>query len=295
MTPFRTTIVALAFVVAQFRWLPGAGIVGRYRGLIVAGLLLLAGVAFVVWGLERAPQRFTLAQLAAGELSPLQSWIIVSGELTADSAQPPRYLYRLRDPQAPNASVIVVADFELPLGWQTISGQWTGTREGVPPGFPWVGYMEAEPVLAQEQPPPWIAIGLAGVALLLIGGSRTNYPTFFRETPGRAQRPVRSMPVGVRESWPEPGEIENGTLAFAPDGPVQLQSPGRGQVELRLHSAHTSADVGELRSLSGAQPALLLRRATGELMLGFESRADRDAAFGALVADAQRDLPGLGR
>ena len=268
---------------------------GRYRTAIVTALLLLAGVAFIVWGVERAPQRFTLAQLAAGELSPMQSWIIVSGELTADSVRPPRYLYRLRDPQAPNASVIVVAEFELPLGWQTISGQWTGTREGVPAGFAWVGYMEAEPVVAQEQPPPWIAIGLASVALLLVGGSRTSYPTFFRETPGRAQQPARSLPVSVRESWPEPGEVVNGMLVFPPGGPVQLQSPGRDHVELRLHSAHTSADVGELRSLDAALPALLLRRATGELVLEFVTRADRDAAFGALVADAQRDLPGLGR
>jgi hypothetical protein len=295
MTPFRIAIVAVAFVVAQLRRVPGAGIVGRYRGQIVAALSVLAAVAFIVWGLERAPQRFTLAQLAAGELSPLQSWIIVSGELTADSAQPPRYLYRLRDPQAPNASVIVVAGFELPLGWQTISGQWTGTREGVPAGFPWVGYMEAEPVVAQEQPPPWVAIGLAGLALLLVGGGRTSYPMFFRETPGRAQHPSRSLPVSVRERWPEPGEADNGTLVFSPDGPVQLQSPGREQVELRLHSAHTSADVGELRSLDRAEPALLLRRATGELLLAFASRADRDAVFSALVADAQRDIPGVGR
>lgn len=295
MSILRTAIVAIAFVVEQLRRLPGARTVGRNRGPIVTALLLLAAVAFIVWGVERAPQRFSLAQLAAGELSPLQSWIIVSGEITADSARPPRYLYRLRDPQAPNASVIVVADFELPLGWQTISGQWTGTREGAPAGFAWVGYMEAEPVLAQEQPPPWIAIGLASVALLLVGGSRTSYPTFFRETPGRAQQTPRSLPVSVRESWPEPGPVDNGTLAFSLDGPVKLHSPGREHVELRLHSAHTSADVGELRSLSDAQPALLLRRATGELVIGFATRADRDAAFGALIADAQLDLPGIRR
>jgi hypothetical protein len=291
----RTPIVAIAFVVEKLRQLPGVRAFGRHRVAIVTALLVLAAIAFIVWGLERAPQRLTLAQLANGELSPMQSWIIVSGELRNESSQPPRYLYRLTDPQAPNASMIVEATFELAPGWQTISGQYTGTRFGVPPGFNWVGYMEAEPIMAQEQPPPWIAMGLFGFALLIVVASRTTYPTFFRESPGRNERAASTLPVRVHESWPAPGEAVSGTLLFPPDGPVQLRSRDGEAVELRLHSPHTSADVGELRSLNSSEPALLLRRSTGELMLGFASRADRDASFTAVVADARRGVAAVGR
>ena len=296
MSVIRVPIVAIAFVFEQLKRLPGAGFVRRYGAPIVIALSLLAGVAFLVWGFERAPQRLSLAQLAAGELSPLQSWIIISGDLRAESSQPSRNLYRLTDPQAPSASMIVVAAFDLPLGRQTISGQYTGTRVGVPAGFNFVGYMEAEPVLAQEQAPPWIAIGLASVALLLFGSSRTTYPTFFRESPGRTERATRDIPVRIHSNWPASStDVETGTLVFPVDGPVQLHRPDEAALELRLHSAHTSADVGELRSLRDAEPALVLRPATGEIMLGFDSRADRDATFMAVVADAQRDVPAMVR
>ena len=294
MAALRIPVVAIAWVVEQFRRLPGAALVGRNRTLIVIALLLFAGIAFLVWGLERAPQRFTLAQLAAGELSPMQSWIIVSGDIRSEAVRPSRYLYRLTDPAAPNASMIVEANFELPSGWQTISGQYTGTREGVPPGFDWVGYMEAEPVLAPDQPPPWIAIGLASICLLFIAGSRTSYPMFFRESPGGAQRAVRDVRVRIHEAWPATGHVVNGTLGLRVDGPAELQIPGREPTQVRLHSVHTSADVGELRSFGRSEPAVLVHRSTGELVLGFDSRADRDAAYAALVADAQRDLPMMG-
>lgn len=295
MAAFRIPIVAIAYVVERLRQLPGAGILGRYQGHTVIGLLAIAAIAFIVWGLERTPQRFTLAQLAAGELSPMQSWIIVSGDLRTESVQPPRYLYRLTDPAVPGPSMIVEASFELPLGWQTISGQYTGTREGVPAGFSWVGYMEAEPELTEEHQPPWLAIGLFSIALLIVGGSRTTYPMFFRETPGGALRARNGMPIRVHGGWPASTEASPGRLEFSPGGPVQLEAPGEAPLELRLHSAHTAAEAGELRSLSAAEPALLLRRATGELMLSFDSRADRDATFAAMTWDAQRDLPQMGR
>jgi hypothetical protein len=291
----RTAVVAIAFVIEKLRHLPGLVVLGRFRVQIVTALLLLAAGAFVLWGLERAPQRLSLAQLANGELSQNQSWIIVNGDLRLESTNPPRRLYRLTDPQAPNASLIVVARFDLPAGWQTLSGQYTGTRERAIPGFNWVGYMEAEPVLAREQPPPWIAMGLFGLAVLVIGGSRTTYPTFFRERPGRVQRPDATLPVRIHESWPSPGGVEAGTLLFAPDGHVQLRVPDGQVADIRLHSAHTSAEVGELRTLDASEPALLLQRSTGELMLGFASRADRDATFGAFIADAQRAMQAVGR
>jgi hypothetical protein len=60
---------------------------------------------------------------------------------------------------------------------------------------------------------------------------------------------------------------------------------GRAQ-QLRLHSVHTGADVGELRDLSSSVPAMRLRQSTDELTMSFQSTADRDAAAAALRADA---------
>jgi len=284
----RLPLVAVGFVVDQLRRLPGSRFVGRYSFQIALVLTFGAAAALLVWGLERAPQRFTLAQLAAGELSPMQSWIIVTGELTPATSQTGEFRYWLTDPAAPNASMIVVSSFELPVGWTTLSGTYDGTREVVPAGLRWIGHMRAEPVLAQEQPPPWAAIllGLAGLSVGFAG--RVSYPTFFDEKPGRVLPRSATLTVGIRgANETHVGRVVPGTLRLHPGARVMLQTQGTGEQALRLHSAHTSVDTGELRWLSGSQPALRVKQAKGDLDIIFASRDERDAALAALTADAE--------
>jgi hypothetical protein len=57
-------------------------------------------------------------------------------------------------------------------------------------------------------------------------------------------------------------------------------------VDVRLHSAFTSVDVGMRRGLRFAEPGLRVRAADDDLILGFESRRERDAAFASLSAGA---------
>ena len=284
----RFPVVAFGFVVDRLRRLPGARTLGRHASLIAVGLLLAALVAFIVWGIERAPQRISLAELAAGALSPMQSWIIVSGQLSGpEPSHTSDFRYRLTDPAAPNATMIVTSSSELTLGWTTLSGTYVGTREGVPPGFRWIGQMQADRVLAQEQPPPWIALILAAAGLLVGVGGRFSYPTFFSETPDRSAPSAATLAVNVSGGTASREQLVPGTLRLQPGEPVILRLQGADEQRLRLHSAYTSVEVGELRGLSRSEPAIRVRQPTGDLDITFASRGDRDAAFAALAADAR--------
>ena len=286
MALFRFPLVAFGFAVERLRRLPGGHTVGEYAPAIAAGLLAASLVAFVAWGAERSPQRITLAQLEAGQLSSMQSWIIISGELSQEPSQTAGFRYVLVDPAAPNASMIVASEFELPVGWTTLSGTYVGTREVAPAGFRWIGYMRAEPVPAHEQPPPWIAILLAVAGLLVGFAGRFTYPTFFDERPRGTAPRTATLRVGIRGATEATAAgIVPGTLRLRPGAWVTLQIQGAAEQPLRLHSAHTSVDVGELRRLLGSDPALRVKQAKGDIDIVFASRDERDVAFAALTAD----------
>ena len=67
-----------------------------------------------------------------------------------------------------------------------------------------------------------------------------------------------------------------------------VELPGEAPRIIRLHSAHSGADAGVLRTLSTTEPALVVRPSTGELLFLFATDAARDAVYEALVADAAR-------
>jgi len=130
------------------------------------------------------------------------------------------------------------------------------------------------------------------LAVLWVIAGRTPYPVFFGDgsasaTALEATGP-KSLKVRVRaERELSDGQVVEGVLRLNSDGPVELRTPDFGTQQLRLHSARTSLEVGELRSLNAAQPALVVRPSTGELTISFAHTADRDAAVAALVADAE--------
>lgn len=290
----RFPLVAFAFVVQHLRRLPGGRLVARRASLVTTGLLLVAFVAFVAWGLQRAPQRVGLAELASGALSPMQSWIIISGELHEETSRTSDFRYRLADPAVPNATMIVVSSVELPVGPMTVSGTFLGPGERVPAGHRWVGQMRADPVMAQDLPPPWIAMVLAVAGVLVGAAGLVSYPMFFGQTPRSAAPPAMKVQVGIRRGpLATAGQVVPGTLDLQPGAPAGLSGSDADTETLRLHSVLTGAEVGELRHLASSEPALRLRRASEELTLSFASEDERDAAFAALLADAaqwSRDL-----
>ncbi len=297
----RSPLVIIAFVVERLRHLPAPR--GRVRyARSAAGVLFVAAVVFfLLWGAEKSPARISLSDLAAGRLSAMQSWIIVSGDLVeALPSSAGSYRYRLVDTSAPGPSLIIWSPVERPLGPATVSGYVSGGYGGVAPGQEWVGQLAAEAVLAQENPPPWEAIAAALAGWFVLTASHLSYPVFFRERPRPAPRRVGSLRVAVRRDTGAPGApFTPATLMFEPESgaAVTLTMDGSGSSPMRLHSEFTGISVGELRGLSTAVPALRLRRPSEDLTIRLASRQERDAAYAALVAEAKARLrarPGSG-
>lgn len=288
VTILRFPLVAAGFVVEHLRRLPGAGWFARRRDWFVAGLLLASLLAFILWGLQPTPQRVTLADLRAGRLPATSSWIIISGEMVDESPSAAGLVYRLTDGSAPNSWMLVHSETSLTVGHTTVSGTYFGQRDLVPEGYAFIGQMHADPVLAPEQPPPWIALALAAICLLVGIAGRFSYPTFFSEPPGSAVPRTTTVTVSVRDTTPAPAARPvRGKLRLQLGSPVTLRVEGAGEQLLRLHSAYTSAELGELRRLTGSVPTLRIHQPKGDIDISFASRDERDAAFAALAADAE--------
>ena len=293
MAILRFPMVAFAFLVDKLRRVPGVLWAERHIPWVVAALLLLAIVALVFWGAQRSPQRVTIAALAGGQLSHMQSWIIVSGDLQRDPRFPSAFRYVMTDVNAPNAKLNVTSNIERALGQTTVSGMFVGGRLPSPTGARWTGQIAADDELATEQDPPWVALGLVVAAVLVIGAARSSYPVLFDERPRRIVPSARRIQVGiVRGTHREGGQRVSGTLVLTPGEPVEMHLAGEEPTVVRLHSPHTSVDVGELRGLTRSEPALVVRLTTEELTLTFGSREDRDAALAALEAEFERAADG---
>ena len=273
--------------------MPVIGVLQKHSALVATVLFVAAFISLGVWLSQRSPQRVTMADLVAGNLSSLQSWIIVTGDLQqAATASENGLRYNLTDPEVPNATLTVFSTAPLATGLTTVSGTLIGGRQAATLGYAWVGQMRADSMLAEEPGPPWLAGSLAGLAALWVIAGRTPYPVFFgsRSTTAAARESAkpRSLNVRVRaERELSDAQVVDGVLRLNAEGPVELRTPDFGNQQLRLHSAKTSLEVGELRSLKASQPALIVRPSTGELTISFANAADRDAAVAALVADAE--------
>jgi hypothetical protein len=290
----RQIVVLFAFVVDRLRRLPGSGPAGRVAPWVARIMLVAAIALLVVWASEKTPQRISMADLSAGRLSSMQDWLIVTGDVVETPAleDPGTYVYRMTDPTVPDVSLIVRSDTRLPTGRVTISGDLEGGREGIGITKPWVGSIRADASLAQEIPPPWGPIALVATALLVFLARRTRYPTFFRERPGPSASTGRRFAVELRQAPDEaaavaiPASIVVGSGVGA-DASVQLEVAGREPESLRLHSEHTGAIAGELRTVGWAKPGIRMRRPMGDVTITFEATDQRDAVFHALHDDVR--------
>ena len=283
----QTPLVAFGAVIELLRRIPGYRQIEDRASLVVLLLMLIALVLFGTWMAQRSPQRVSMAQLVDGNVSSMQSWIIVSGEVQPEESSSAVQRYVLTDPAVPNARLIVTSDGTIPTGPTTVSGTLIGGSRGAQGDFLWLGQLRADPVLAREPDPPWSAIAFAGVALLFGFGSRTTYPMFFRGSPRPTGSGRATLPVGVRRDWPPfTDEAMPGSLILTEGKPVELSLPGHPTQVVRVHSARSSIETGVLRRVGSAEPAMLVRATGGELTLTFASAADRDSALAALMSDA---------
>ena len=287
----RLPVLLFAAAVEQVRRLPGARRLGPVMRWLPRILLLVALILGAAWAGQVSPQRVSLADLAAGKLGQFQSWIIVSGDLADEQGSTDfLHLYRLTDPDAPNAYLIVRSRPLLPLGPATVSGHIVGGREGVPPGYAWSAPLDADPRVATELPPPWTAIALGAVAVLILLARRSRYPMFASEPPTDAFPATSALRVNARRESAGLGfAVAPATLSFADaePGAANLSITGARSLPVRLHSAFTNVDVGVLYRVRGSEPALRVRSENDDLTLAFASRRERDSAFAALGAEAQ--------
>ena len=285
----RTPTVAFSYAVELLRRLPGARFVQEHQTLVVGTLVLAAVIVLSAWAATRSPQRVSMADLTAGSLAPLQTWIIITGDVVAaESHTAGQYRYVLTDAGALDAALTITSRTELPVGRTTVSGTLLGGDAPQVEGFGWFGQMIADPELAREPDPPWLAIGLFTLAGFIGVASRTSYPTFFRETATPAGVRDRSIPARAQREWSVDNEWVDARLNIRPGAPVEVQLPGEAPRTIRLHSAHSGADTGVLRTLSTSEPALVVRPSTGQLLFLFATDEERDAVYAALIEDVAR-------
>jgi hypothetical protein len=285
----RPPIVLFAYLVSRLRRIPGAMWLQRHSGLAIFALLVAALVALSFTMAQRTPQRVSLPQLAAGELAPMQTWIIVTGDLSAQPMTNGTFRYAMTDPASPDTTLYVSSEHELSVGRATVSGTLIGGDSRAPAGFPWIGQLRADPVLAREPDPPWLAIGLAAIALLIFFAARTSYPMFFAGAATPVPAPAHAdLDVGVRRTWPPTDEAPTpGRVVLRAREPIVLASDA-GAESLQLYSANSSYESGSLRWLRRSEPALALHPSKGDVLMSFASADDRDTALAGLLADATR-------
>lgn len=285
----RTPTVAFSFVVEKLRRLPGARFVQDHPTLVIGTLVLAGALVLAAWAATRSPQRVSMADLTAGSLAPLQTWIIVSGDVRlVDSSSPGQFRYTLTDPNVADATLTVTSRTELPTGQSTVSGTLLGGNAPQREGFAWTGQLLADTELAREPDPPWLAIGLFTLGGLIGVAARTSYPTFFKEAPTLTGVRPRSIRARARREFHPDDDWVDAALTTQPSEAVVVHIAGEAPRTIRLHSAHSGADAGVLRTLSKSEPALVVRLSTGELLFLFATEEERDAVYAALIADVVR-------
>ena len=241
MTVLRIPLVAYGYVVERLRHVPIMRSVLRRSSLVVALLMVGAFLAFLLWAATVAPQRVGMADLVAGKLSTMQSWIAISGELSGGEARASRRipLRAGRSRPSPNATMNVYSEVQLPLGATTISGTFGGPREPAPVGYRWIGTLHADSVFVPEPGPPWASIADARRSRVAVRRRPSLIPDVLQ--PDAANQAPRNATIPVR--------IRRGPLPEAGDAtPAELLVRAGAPVELRDGSAARRSSCGSTPS-----------------------------------------------
>jgi hypothetical protein len=282
----RWPILLILSVVERLRRLPGSRLAARLLPWLAGGLMAGGVIVLIGYMSEHSPQRVSIADLAAHRQSSQQHWFIVSGDLQVEQAVPGSYRYTLTDAEHTDAYLIVNSASPLQVGRTTVSGRIEGFLPPLPPGEVWYANLRADEQLAIERPPPYSAMLLALLGVVILAARRSTYPMFVPREPGRAPAATGTRRVVVRPDADHPGDgVTQGRLDLSDTSDVAPNlSFGDGRsVPVRIHSRLTSLRMGELQSLSRREPVIRLLSASGDLYLGFGSREERDAVAAALL------------
>ena len=269
-----------ASIRARGPWVTRAVIGGLLAGTLIPVMILFA--------LTRVPTEVTFADLKAGFLPPMTSWLRLEGELrpVPEDVQPASgdvpYVYTLSDPTNDQLAVSVESDAPLETGHTQVTGQVSGA--GSVPGT--VATITADVPTEPIRHDPWLLLALPAIlAIPVVVGLRTGYPVVRGDPPA----PYRAGPLRLDES-----------LAARWSGRIGSESAPRDAMRPCTITVTTDVDVCQVivadaataRTIAtrraspkrrlrvcwtdGCKPALEIHAPAADLLLTFHEVIDRE-------------------
>jgi len=257
------------------------------------GLATMTLISLLIVGATPEPSDISYEDLQAGRIPAMTSWLRLEGDLTVVPADA-RYtftdtwVYTLRDTRGSGLAVTVVADSPLVTGHTQITGRISGALSA--PGT--FASIAADVPTKPGRHDPWLLYSLPAVmAIGMTVGMRVGYPVVRRESP-TASRPA-PLPsggtvaarlggrIGAREisldsmrscTLAVVGDVETCDLILAERDLTRRITVRRAAMMRRLRICRTS----------GCEPALEIHAPSGDLVLAFTNRVDRERIATAL-------------
>jgi hypothetical protein len=260
------------------------------------GLATLTLILLLIVGATPEPSDISYEDLQAGRIPAMTSWLRLEGDLTIVPANASytftdQWVYALRDTRGSGLAVTVVADSPLVIGDTQITGRISGVLSA--PGT--FASIAADVPTKPGRTDPWLLYGLPAVIAIGIGvGMRAGYPVVRRESPA-ASRPVpfeSGGSVAVRLGGRIGGRVipldsmRSCTLAVVGDVETCDLILAERDLTMRI-TARRAAMTRRLRicRTSGCEPALEIHAPSGDLVLAFTNRVDRERIATALEWD----------
>ena len=282
MTPLDGVLVAAG---RAYSAVSGAGRSTARARLVMVALVLVSVLTLLAISLITTPSETTFEDLEAGRFRGL-GWLRLEGDLRdAGRDNAGRYVYTLHDPANESVAVTVYAPGPLPTGITQVTGR-ARTDERLPGSF---DTFYADAVTEPARNDPWLLISVpALVALFLAVGARVGYPV--------VRRTDRSAKARISQSSLAPGETlaarwsgrlageerdlddpEACTVAVAGDADVATVTVvhERGQRTL-IVGRSSPKPLGRICRVRGCTPHLEIHAPSGDVILEFETAADRD-------------------
>jgi hypothetical protein len=253
------------------RWLPAA---------VVAGLFVLSLVPLLIVGSTKQPNDVSLKDLETQNLPAGASWFRLQGDLREEPSASP-YTYTLHDLTDDSRAVTVVSASPLQTGHVEITGRQDGpslrgTFLSIQADVP------TEPVRHD----PWLLFAIpAVIAIVIVIGRLRGYPVKRRD--GGSATVVDQLHPGERLPATWGGWISNEAHDLDAMSPCQVEVACDADT-----CAMTITDVDGVRTVphrraspkrrirlcwtSGVRPGLELHAPAADLVLAFDSVAERD-------------------
>lgn len=254
-------------------------------GGLLAGTLIPVMIIFAV---TRVPTEVTFADLKAGFLPPMTSWLRLEGDLrpVPDDVQPASgdvpYVYTLSDPTNDRLAVSVELDAPLETGHTQVTGQVSGA--GSVPGT--MATITADVPTEPIRHDPWLLLALPAIlATPVVVGMRTGYPVVRGDPPA----PYRAGPLRLDESlaarWS--GRIGSDSAPREAMRPCTVTvTPDVDVCQVIVADAASAHTVATRRAspkrrlricwTDGCKPALEIHAPTADLLLTFHEVIDRE-------------------